>query len=665
MSFLQPLGFLGLLAIPIIVIIYILRSRYKSKNVSSTFIWKRSLKYVKRRIPLNFIMSLLLILQILIVVAASFAIARPTVKPLESKEKIIIVDASASMLAEDGGITRFEHAKQLVEKASNEIGSNSQVTLILAGETAQTLSYRESDQGKFLTALRGITCSQGVADITGALQLASRVLDQNTGAKIFYYTDKEYIETDGVQLVDCKRETEWNVGVISLVDKTLAAGTEFIAGIANYGASSSCSVKLLIDGKVVAQKGINLEDGEVVEIKFTHSPTVDTGDGQIRVQLTNPVTEYKTATVQINSDDSFNLDDSITLYPREKLSPKIMYISNHVVRTGGKASCDTSLLYRALISCGYTIDSSNMYSSPEEVDEFVGYDLYIFEGVDPYELPSDGAVWLLNVNKVPQQTGIKIDPVQRKNENGFAYKKSLSLDVVKEIVENVNYEVPSILLGIKATINDYYNISDMGAFKPVFTASRYDGEEEIAENVFIAGNVGNVRMIVSTFDMNKSTFIAFVSDFPLMLRNMVSYSIPDPLPERVSPVGETVIFNIPAGATNVKYNIDGELVSNVDITKLQHEIKIDKPAKYELVVTYPDGDDYGLEEDVRTYVVTGHTPEEESMITQRIPSDSLDVPEPEDGAKETFEPVEIFPYLIALLILLLIIEWGVYYRDQY
>ena len=78
----QPLGLLGLLGIPIIILIYLLKSKYVSKPVSSTFIWKRSLRYVKRKIPLNFIMSLILILQILTVIAATFAITRPTIKPL-------------------------------------------------------------------------------------------------------------------------------------------------------------------------------------------------------------------------------------------------------------------------------------------------------------------------------------------------------------------------------------------------------------------------------------------------------------------------------------------------------------------------------------------------------------------------------------------------------
>ena len=113
--FLNPWGLLGLLTIPLVVLIYLLRSRYKTKSVSSTFIWKRSLKYVRRRIPLNFIMSLILILQILVVIAASLAIARPTIEPMETNEKIIILEASASMQTKQGDKTRFEAAKEAIE----------------------------------------------------------------------------------------------------------------------------------------------------------------------------------------------------------------------------------------------------------------------------------------------------------------------------------------------------------------------------------------------------------------------------------------------------------------------------------------------------------------------------------------------------------------------
>ena len=50
---LMPLGLLGLLGIAVLIIIYILKPNYQQKIVSSTYVWKLSLKYRKRRIPIQ------------------------------------------------------------------------------------------------------------------------------------------------------------------------------------------------------------------------------------------------------------------------------------------------------------------------------------------------------------------------------------------------------------------------------------------------------------------------------------------------------------------------------------------------------------------------------------------------------------------------------------
>ena len=218
-------------------------------------------------------------------------------------------------------------------------------------------------------------------------------------------------------------------------------------------------------------------------------------------------------------------------------------------------------------------------------------------------------------------------------------------------------------LSIDASISSYYAITEMGDFSPVYTAK--NDALGVSHDIFVAGNVGSVRMIITSFDLGESSLGAFVSDFPILMRNMVAYSMPNPLPERSAPIGSTVSFNFPAGAMSIAYNFDGELVKKIPVEDLKYDMVIDQPGKYEIVVTFPDGDDYDAALDVKTYTLTGHVPAEESMIVQRIPNESLDAPEPDDGAVETFEPVEIFPYIIALFILLLIIEWGVYYREQY
>ena len=68
MSFLNPIGLLGLIGIPILILIYILKSKYQEYSVSSTFLWELSEKFLTKKSPLSKFSGLLnLILQILTV----------------------------------------------------------------------------------------------------------------------------------------------------------------------------------------------------------------------------------------------------------------------------------------------------------------------------------------------------------------------------------------------------------------------------------------------------------------------------------------------------------------------------------------------------------------------------------------------------------------------
>ena len=62
MSWLTPLGFLGLIGLIILIIIYIIKPNYQNKIISSTFVWKLSLKYKKNKIPISKLRNILLLL---------------------------------------------------------------------------------------------------------------------------------------------------------------------------------------------------------------------------------------------------------------------------------------------------------------------------------------------------------------------------------------------------------------------------------------------------------------------------------------------------------------------------------------------------------------------------------------------------------------------------
>ena len=127
----------------------------------------------------------------------------------------------------------------------------------------------------------------------------------------------------------------------------------------------------------------------------------------------------------------------------------------------------------------------------------------------------------------------------------------------------------------------------------------------------------------------------------------------------------------------MRFSAPRRTVSPINISRLEEEpnlviknelrdvFKIKEPGRYKIVVTFPDGDDEDLVNDVKVYSVTGHLDHEETTIVQKVVTERLQVPEIPVDSEPDVVRVELFPYVIAVLILLLIIEWGVYYREQY
>src|SRR4029079_14755707 len=101
----------------IIVFFYLLKLKRKRAIVPSVLLWRRALEEVEANAPFKRLRrSLLLLLQLLVLIALVFALARPLVitRALASGSTVIIIDSTASMGArdEDGG-SRLDKAKSL------------------------------------------------------------------------------------------------------------------------------------------------------------------------------------------------------------------------------------------------------------------------------------------------------------------------------------------------------------------------------------------------------------------------------------------------------------------------------------------------------------------------------------------------------------------------
>ena len=81
MTLLTPLGLLGLLGVVALIVIYLIKPNYQQKFVSSTYVWKLSLRYRKKKLPVSKLRNwLLIICQILILLSLAALLTGPAMK---------------------------------------------------------------------------------------------------------------------------------------------------------------------------------------------------------------------------------------------------------------------------------------------------------------------------------------------------------------------------------------------------------------------------------------------------------------------------------------------------------------------------------------------------------------------------------------------------------
>ncbi|MBR7140500.1 MAG: VWA domain-containing protein, partial [Clostridia bacterium] len=125
-----------MLGVVALIIIYIIKPNYQQKAISSTFIWKLSLKYKKRKLPTSTLRNLLLILcQVLILTICAFILTKPSTlikTQLDESEVIIILDASSSMRAvNEEEESRFERAVEKSIEKINEVFENDGIVSVI------------------------------------------------------------------------------------------------------------------------------------------------------------------------------------------------------------------------------------------------------------------------------------------------------------------------------------------------------------------------------------------------------------------------------------------------------------------------------------------------------------------------------------------------------
>lgn len=191
--FTAPWTLLALFSVPVVVGIYLFRTRTRRREVSSLFLWsdQSQSRQGGRRLE-KIQLPLLLFLELLALLLLCVAAAGPHIKTnYAGRPTVIILDDSYSMLAEvqesDATLQSVrDRAEQFLHRfLDHEAGYP--VQFVLAGVNGSLLSSRVENAVEAKTVLKEWKCESPTASIDSAISLASRTA--LSGAKILIITD--------------------------------------------------------------------------------------------------------------------------------------------------------------------------------------------------------------------------------------------------------------------------------------------------------------------------------------------------------------------------------------------------------------------------------------------------------------------------------------------
>lgn len=637
MTFAYPLAFLVLLAIPVLILIYIIRNKYKEESVPSTYLWEVSQKFLKKKNPLNKFEHLLaLIIQSLTIVALAICLAHPQFTLKGQADNIIFVlDTSASMQMKEAGKTRFDEAKSEIKSIANKSKDGSSFTLITAGEESKTVCLSVTDKSRFEMYLDSVKVNDLASDLEEPMNTAQKYLSDGTGNVVYLATDKK-IDSANLE----------NVNLISLSSSLINYSIDSVSYSYNNKGELIVKGDVYGYGYEVSEDIINSEDKTVKEPynvpvrfyingnkgKWTSVFTVNDIKNSFSVNLGTDITEdeIQDITCVIEKEDALDKDNSYTVYGNGGMQ-------NTSVLIVGTANNYLKGFFHSEDNVTYKIIPLSSYTGKE------GYDITLFNKCTPSVLPSTGAVWFIGCTEsVPG--------------SGFIAQNTYDI----EGGDYLSYSEDSSLL--------YKQLTNLSPKNQIFVAqyTRYTLTEDFTpiltyKNlpvVFAGKNASGQREVNIGFDLEKSDFTMKL-DFLRLFRNFVHYSNPKVMSNFSYKVGDTTSFSLPDDLSKI-----------VVTTPSGKEITIEKDNSDYYEYTFSECGTY----DVKASYTSASKPDEDMKVySSFLKEESNTLPNDSKSYKlalkaDSKKGDAVYDALLVVVILASIFfatDWILYTHEQY
>jgi hypothetical protein len=379
--FTTPLALLGLLFIPAVVAMYLLKLRRDETIVPSTLLWSRLVADVEANAPWQRLRrSLLLLLQLLLVAVLAMLAARPFLeRPAGlARDVVLVIDTSASMAATDVAPNRLEAAKTAALDALRDLPTGGKVSLIAADRSARIVVNETTDLGRVRQALGDIAVTSSRGDLGDALELAGKLAARSGDAQILVATDGALAATPTasiparITVLPVGRDRK-NQAIVALAVRTApsAVTRSVFVSVANLDLESSGRrLEVWGDGRRLEVRDLFLDPQARSDVVIDDVP----GDvGALELRLVGADSTVTAAPDQLAVDDH-----AWAIIPPDR-TRLILVVGP------GDPYLETALSYLPNVELyGVTADE---YGPTTERTDGRPWDLVIFEGTLPATLP--------------------------------------------------------------------------------------------------------------------------------------------------------------------------------------------------------------------------------------------------------------------------------------
>jgi Ca-activated chloride channel family protein len=308
------------LAVPLILL-YLLKRRRRDVVVPSTMLWKKALEDIRADTPFQKLKSsLLLLLQLLILVLITAILSAPHLVSSASlsRQRILVLDCSASMKATDVKPSRFEEAKQKLLKAVDEIpGSDSVLLLAFSSETS-IVQQNTNDLSQVRSKLNSLEAEDVAGDWSQLTKILEPLLRNSPPPLVMIASDFANVPSNLLGAISfdpiIAGNSGDNIGIMRVVSKPLPGSDKIqvlLYQIKNFSKKTSTStLTLYANDSVMDSFEVKLGPGETLE-----RTTEITVDQTIKVRI------------EKKPNDVFTLDDDYVLIvePVQPSSVKLEY----------------------------------------------------------------------------------------------------------------------------------------------------------------------------------------------------------------------------------------------------------------------------------------------------------------------------------------------------